>query len=120
MCPLYLTLNSLTRCGRITRLSPSCRSTNSSPKSKLHIDDVDIIAPTPNLTIPARYTLCISGDASYVKGLSATVSKKMPVTNRTPDHMTKLFIMTGVTAISRTSAFKIDAANDPALPARAK
>jgi poly-gamma-glutamate synthesis protein (capsule biosynthesis protein) len=31
--------------------------------------------------------------------------------------MTKL-IMTGVTAISRTSAFKIDAAGDPALPAR--
>jgi poly-gamma-glutamate synthesis protein (capsule biosynthesis protein) len=59
----------------------------------------------------------VSGDPTYIKGLAAALYRKIPLSNRSPDHMTKL-IMTGVTAISRTSAFKIDAAGDPALPAR--
>jgi poly-gamma-glutamate capsule biosynthesis protein CapA/YwtB (metallophosphatase superfamily) len=89
------------------------------PKVKaLRVDDLDLLDRNANLdAYPLVARTFISGDATYVKGITAALAKNALLTNRDPNRMTKL-IMTGVTAISRTSAFKIDAAGDPALPAR--
>ncbi len=89
------------------------------PKVKaLHVDDVDILAREAKLnSYPLTTRLYLAGDPTFAKGFTSAFYKKTPRTNRDPDRMTKL-IMTGVTAISRTSAFKIDAAGDNALPAR--
>lgn len=84
----------------------------------LHIDDVNLLDRDADIgPYPLVTRLYISGDDTFVKGFTSAFAKKNPVTNRLPERMTEL-IMTGVTAISRTSAFKIDAAGDPALPAR--
>lgn len=84
----------------------------------LRVDELNILERDANLdAYPLVTRLYISGDETYQKGFSAAFHKKNARSNRLPERMTKL-IMTGVTAISRTSAFKIDAANDPALPAR--
>ncbi len=90
------------------------------PKVKaLHIDDLNILQRDANLdAYPLVTRLYISGDATFTKGFTSAFYKKNARTNRIPERMTEL-IMTGVTAISRTSAFKIDAAGDNALPARA-
>src|SRR5581483_1913578 len=66
---------------------------------------------------PLVTRIYISGAPTYVKGFVSAFQKKVALTNRDPQRITKL-IMTGVTAISRTSAFKIDESGDPALPAR--
>lgn len=89
------------------------------PKVKaLRVDDVNILDRDAKLdAYPLVTRLFVSGDATFIKGLTDAFYKKNARTNRNTDHMTKL-IMTGVTAISRTSAFKIDDAGDPALPAR--
>lgn len=89
------------------------------PKVKaLRVDDLDVLSRDAKLdSYPLVARFYISGDPTYIKGLTAALLTKTPVTNRDPERMTKL-IMTGVTAISRTSALKIDAAGDPALPAR--
>jgi hypothetical protein len=89
------------------------------PKVKaLHIDDIDITdrdAKLDHYQLVIR--LYISGAPTYLKGFVSAFQKKVAFTNRDPQRITKL-IMTGVTAISRTSAFKIDESGDPALPAR--
>ena len=89
------------------------------PKVKaLHVDDLNILQRDANLdAYPLVTRLYISGDATFVKGFTSAFYKKNARTNRIPERMTEL-VMTGVTAISRTSAFKIDAAGDNALPAR--
>lgn len=89
------------------------------PKVKaLAIDGINVLDRAAKLDgYPLLVRLYASGDETFVKGLVAAFRKTYPQTNREPGRMTKL-IMTGVTAISRTSAFKIDAAGDPALPAR--
>lgn len=84
----------------------------------LKVDAVDVLDRDAKLdAYPLITRVYISGEPTYVKGLSGALRKEVPASNRLPERMTKL-IMTGVTAISRTSAFKIDAAGDPALPAR--
>lgn len=84
----------------------------------LHVDDLNVLDRDVSLdAYPLVTRLYVSGDATFVKGLGDAFYKKNARTNRNTERMTKL-IMTGVTAISRTSAFKIDAAGDPALPAR--
>lgn len=90
------------------------------PKVKmLNVDDLNILDRDAKIdSYPLVARLYASGDATALKKFTAAFYKKNAATNRNPDRMTKL-IMTGVTAISRTSAFKIDAAGDPALPARA-
>lgn len=89
------------------------------PKVKaLHVDDLDILARDANVdTYPLVVRTFISGDANVGKNIRSSLAEKGLLTNRDTNRMTKL-IMTGVTAISRTMAFKIDAAGDPALPAR--
>ncbi len=85
----------------------------------LRIDDINLLdRDARSDAYPLVTRLYISGDDTFVKGFTSAFAKKNAVTNRVPERMTEL-IMTGVTAISRTSAFKIDAAGDPALPARA-
>lgn len=90
------------------------------PKVKmLNVDDLNILDRNAKMdSYPLVTRLYASGDATALKGFMSAYYKKNAQTNRNPDHMTKL-IMTGVTAISRTSAFKIDESGDPALPARA-
>ena len=89
------------------------------PKFKaLHVDDLNLLDRDAKLdAYPLAARTFISGDAQYVKKISDALAKKDLRTNRDTSRMTKL-IMTGVTAISRTMAFKIDAAGDNALPAR--
>ena len=89
------------------------------PKVKaLHVDDLNILDRDAKLdSYPLVTRIYIAGAETYVKGLVSAFRKKVPLTNRDPQRITKL-IMTGVTAISRTSAFKIDESGDPALPAR--
>lgn len=89
------------------------------PKVKaLHVDDVNILDRNADLeSYPLVTRLYLSGDPTYSRGLIAALAKNLPPSNRLPDRMTQL-IMTGVTAISRTSAIKIDQAGDPGLPAR--
>ncbi len=89
------------------------------PKVKaLRVDDINLLEREANLdAYPLVTRLYISGDPTFVKGFTTAFYKKNARTNRIPERMTEL-IMTGVTAISRTSAFKIDAAGDNALPAR--
>lgn len=89
------------------------------PKVKaLRVDDLDILAREANLdAYPLVVRTFISGDAKYVQAITDALAQASLLTNRNLERMTKL-IMTGVTAISRTMAFKIDAAGDNALPAR--
>lgn len=89
------------------------------PKIKaLRVDDLDLLDRNATLeAYPLVVRTFISGDPNYIEGITSALAKKALLTNRDTERMTKL-IMTGVTAISRTSAFKIDAAGDPALPAR--
>lgn len=89
------------------------------PKVKvLHVDDLNILDRDVNMdAYPLVTRVYAVGEPTYLKGFNSAFYKKTAASNRSPEHMTKL-IMTGVTAISRTSAFKIDAAGDPALPAR--
>lgn len=89
------------------------------PKVKaLRVDDLNILERDADLgAYPLVTRLYVSGDPTFTKGFAAAFHTKNPRSNRDPERMTQL-IMTGVTAISRTSAFKIDAAGDPALPAR--
>lgn len=89
------------------------------PKVKtLSVDGINVLDREAKLDSYALVTrLYASGDATFVNGLVAAYRRENPRANRDPQRMTKL-IMTGVTAISRTSAIKIDAAGDPALPAR--
>lgn len=89
------------------------------PKVKaLHVDDLDILARDANVdAYPLIVRTFISGDAALAQKIHDALADQTLLTNRDPNRMTKL-IMTGVTAISRTMAFKIDAAGDPALPAR--
>ncbi len=90
------------------------------PKLKaLPVDELDVLERrTPLDAYPLVNRLFVSGDPTYIGGLAAALAKTMPSSNRDPERMTRL-IMTGVTAISRTSAIKIDQRGDPALPARA-
>ncbi len=90
------------------------------PKVKaLHVDDLNILDRAAKMdSYPLVTRLFASGDPVFLKGFTSAFYKKNAQTNRDPNRMTQL-IMTGVTAISRTSAFKIDAAGDNALPARA-
>jgi poly-gamma-glutamate synthesis protein (capsule biosynthesis protein) len=84
----------------------------------LHVDDLSVLDRNANLdAYPLVTRLYVSGDTTFLNGFTAAFAKKNPRTNRDAERMTNL-VMTGVTAISRTSAFKIDAAGDPALPAR--
>lgn len=84
----------------------------------LHIDDVNILDRDADMgSYPLVTRLYASGDETFVKGFASSFAKNNVLSNRLPERMTEL-IMTGVTAISRTSAFKIDAAGDPTLPAR--
>jgi poly-gamma-glutamate synthesis protein (capsule biosynthesis protein) len=89
------------------------------PKVKvLRVDDLDILARDAHVdAYPLVVRTFISGDAALTKNIRAALAEKSLLTNRDTERMTKL-IMTGVTAISRTMAFKIDAAGDNALPAR--
>lgn len=89
------------------------------PKVKaLRVDDLDILARDAGAdAYPLVVRTFISGDANVVKNIRSALATQDLLTNRDTNRMTKL-IMTGVTAISRTMAFKIDAAGDPALPAR--
>lgn len=89
------------------------------PKVKaLHVDDTNILARDANMeAYPLVVRTFISGDANLTKNIRQALAKKSLLTNRNLERMTTL-IMSGVTAISRTMAFKIDAAGDPALPAR--
>lgn len=59
----------------------------------------------------------VSGDPIHTQELVAALRPKIPLTNRDPDRITSI-IMTGVTAIARTSALKIEEKRDPAYPAR--
>lgn len=84
----------------------------------LTLDDVNLLQREASLDhYPLVVRHYLKGNDLLVNGLLAAVSDKLPVTNRDPARMTTL-IMTGVTAISRTSALKIDQSKDPALPAR--
>lgn len=89
------------------------------PKVKaLHVDDNDILARDAHVdAYPLVVRTFISGDAALAQNIRDALKEKGLLTNRDTERMTKL-IMTGVTAISRTMAFKIDAAGDNALPAR--
>jgi Bacterial capsule synthesis protein PGA_cap len=59
----------------------------------------------------------ISGNSQLALNLLAGLRPQVPLTNRDPERITTL-IMTGTTAITRTSAWKIEQKQDPALPAR--
>ncbi len=59
----------------------------------------------------------LSGDDKLVQALAQAIHQDVPLTNRDPQKITTV-IMTGTTAIGRTSAYKIDLKGDPALPAR--
>ena len=59
----------------------------------------------------------VRGDPKLTQDLVAALRPTIPVTNRDPDRITTL-IMTGTTAIARSSAVKIDEKKDPAYPAR--
>ncbi len=59
----------------------------------------------------------VSGDSTRVTRFANDLHLKLPLTNRDPDRITTL-IMTGTTAIARTSAYKIEQYKDPAYPAR--
>lgn len=89
------------------------------PKVKaLHVDEINILDRSANLdAYPLVTRWYISGEPTFQKGFTSAFYRKNALTNRDPERITTL-IMTGVTAISRTSAFKIDEAGDPALPAR--
>ncbi len=89
------------------------------PKVKaLRVDEIDILArDAPVDAYPLVVRTFISGDKKLTQNVHAALAEKSALTNRDLERMTKL-IMTGVTAISRTMAFKIDAAGDNALPAR--
>jgi len=89
------------------------------PKVKaLRVDDLDILARDANTdAYPLVVRTFISGDKNLTEKIRDALTEKNLATNRNLERMTKL-IMTGVTAISRTMAFKIDAAGDNALPAR--
>lgn len=89
------------------------------PKVKaLHVDDNDILARAANVdAYPLVVRTFISGDATLAQNIRDALAEKGLLTNRDTERMTQL-IMTGVTAISRTMAFKIDAVGDNALPAR--
>jgi poly-gamma-glutamate synthesis protein (capsule biosynthesis protein) len=89
------------------------------PKVKaLTVDDLNILDRGASLAAyPLVARTYISGDQTYARGLQAALAKRTGRSNRVPERMTEL-IMTGVTAISRTSAFKIDQSGDAALPAR--
>ncbi len=68
-----------------------------------------------------RYPLVVrswvKGDARQAQSLVAALRPKIPVTNRDPERLTTL-IMTGVTALTRLSAYRIEQRRDPAYPAR--
>lgn len=59
----------------------------------------------------------VGGDPQLSLNLIAALRPEIPLTNRDPDRITTV-IMTGTTAIARSSAVKIEEKHDPAYPAR--
>jgi poly-gamma-glutamate synthesis protein (capsule biosynthesis protein) len=66
---------------------------------------------------PLVLQIYANGDPALTSQLLDAIHPKIPLTNRDPDRITTL-MMTGVTAISRTTALKIEQKKDNAYPAR--
>lgn len=84
----------------------------------LDLDGVNVLLHDFKLEqYPLVMRTYVAGNAGVTQAFITAVRPTIPVTNRDPDRITTL-IMTGTTAIARTSAFKIEQKQDPALPAR--
>ncbi|MEP7200359.1 MAG: CapA family protein [Chloroflexota bacterium] len=84
----------------------------------LKLDGVNILSHDASLE---RYPLIvrwtITGDAQSAQRLIAALRPTVPTTNRDSQRITTL-VMTGTTAITRVSAYRIEQQHDPVLPAR--
>ena len=59
----------------------------------------------------------VSGNPVYAQALVNALRPKVPLTNRVAEQMTTV-VMTGVTAMARYTAYRIEQVKDPAYPAR--
>jgi poly-gamma-glutamate capsule biosynthesis protein CapA/YwtB (metallophosphatase superfamily) len=84
----------------------------------LPLDGVNILAHDFKIEqYPLVAHTYVGGDAKLIPEVVAALRPAIPLTNRDPDRITTV-IMTGTTAIARSSAVKIDEKKDPAYPAR--
>lgn len=84
----------------------------------LNLDGVNVLSHDFQVEqYPLVTRTYVAGSVDLVQTFIAALRSTIPLTNRDPDRITTL-IMTGTTAIARTSAVKIEAKHDPALPAR--
>jgi poly-gamma-glutamate capsule biosynthesis protein CapA/YwtB (metallophosphatase superfamily) len=84
----------------------------------LPLDGVNVLAHDFKIEqYPLVAHTYIGGDPKLIPEVIAALRPTIPLTNRDPDRITTV-IMTGTTAIARSSAVKIDEKRDPAYPAR--
>ncbi len=84
----------------------------------LTLDGVDILARDADVSRnPLVARMWLNGDASRAQAFNDSLRAHLPTTNRDTSRVTTL-VMTGVTAITRVSAYKVEQKRDPAYPAR--
>lgn len=66
---------------------------------------------------PLTLRVWVAGSATYVQPLVDSLRPKIAPTNRETERMTTV-VMTGVTAMARYTAYRMDQVKDPAYPAR--
>ncbi len=86
--------------------------------SALPLDGVNLLSREANVeSYPLKLRIFVRGDDTAIVGLLADLRAALPATNREAARLSSI-IMTGTTAIARTSAYMIEQKKDPALPAR--
>lgn len=66
---------------------------------------------------PLSARIWVSGNPAYAQALVKALRPDVPLTNREADRLTTV-VMTGVTAMARYTAYRMEQVHDPAYPAR--